>query len=81
MPKRQIKGTVSSAKMNSTVVVSVEMPKRHPIYKKLTYSTKKFKARDTFDSQEGEVVLIEECPPFSKTVTWKVIQNFSKEDK
>ena len=81
MPRKTIKGKVISTKMEKTVVVAVELSKRHPKYQKMVYETKKYKARDDFDSKEGDAVLIEECPPMSKTVTWKVIKNLAKEDK
>lgn len=77
MPKKVLKGTVSSGKMNKTVVVQVTTTKRHPIYKKLIMTSKKFKARDDLGVQEGDIVSIEECKPLSKSVTWKVV---SKEE-
>ena len=77
MPKKILKGKVVSEKMNNTVVISVNTTKRHPIYKKLVKSTKKFKARDDIGVQFGDAVSIEECKPYSKTVTWKVV----REDK
>ena len=44
--KHKIKlGRVVSDKMDKTVVVAVETPKRHPIYKKTIKRTIKYKAR------------------------------------
>ena len=73
MPKKRLTGEVVSVKMNKTAVVSVDTSKTHRVYKKLIRSSKKFKARDDLGVNLGARVIIEECVPFSKTVTWKVI--------
>ena len=81
MPKKQIKGVVASTKMNNTIVVTVDLPKTHPVYKKLIKVTRRYKAHDELGVKEGEKVLIEETPPYSKTVTWKVVKKLSDEGK
>ncbi|MFC1621941.1 30S ribosomal protein S17 [Patescibacteria group bacterium] len=75
MSKKRFTGKVVSTKMEKTAVIAVETPKRHPVYKKLIKNTKKFKARDEIGVKVGDVVTIEECVPFSKTVKWKVVEN------
>lgn len=72
MPKKTLKGEVVSNKMEKTVVVVVDMVKKHPLYDKVLFETKKFKARDELGVEPGEVVIIEESRPFSKEVTWLV---------
>ncbi len=79
MPKKKLEGTVISDRMEKTVVVSVKVQKRHPVYKKLVRGTKKFMARDELGVKTGDTVLIEEVPPYSKSVTWKVIKDLSKD--
>lgn len=74
MPKKIFKGKVVSTKMQKTVVVVVDMPKMHPIYKKTVKYTKRFKARDELGVKLGDTVIIEESKPFSKEVTWKVLE-------
>jgi small subunit ribosomal protein S17 len=74
MPKKIFKGKVVSTKMQKTVVVVVDMPKMHPIYKKAVKYTKRFKARDELGVKLGDTVIIEESKPFSKEVTWKVLE-------
>ena len=74
MPKRILKGIVTSTKMQKTVVVAVDMPKRHPIYKKTLKNTRKFKARDDIGVKVNDIVTIEESRPYSKEVTWKVLE-------
>jgi len=81
MPKKRLTGRVTSTKMDKTVVVSVETAKRHKVYQKLIRTVKKFKARDNINVELGDLVVIEECAPFSKTVTWKVVSKLDREVK
>lgn len=75
MPKRQFEGKVISDKMQKTVTVAVEVFKRHPFYGRVMKNTRKFKARNEEMSLKiGDVVVIEETRPYSKEVTWKVIE-------
>ena len=64
---RRLRGTVSSNKMDKTVVVMVERVKEHPIYRKKYKVTTKFKAHDEKNScQIGDLVEIVESRPISK---------------
>lgn len=81
MPRKILKGTVVSTKMEKTVVVSVEVPKMHALYKKVIRNSKKFKARDDIGVNEGDVVEIGESRPYSKTVCWKVIKVLEEASK
>jgi len=74
MPKKILTGIVVSAKMNKTIIISVELPRRHPIYGKEIKNTRRFKAHTEDQIKEGTTVTIEECRPLSKEVTWKVIK-------
>ena len=68
-------GRVVSDKMDKTVVVSVDYVRRHPIYHKTIRRTSKFKAHDEQTAcQIGDLVLIEETRPLSKTKRWVVRQ-------
>jgi len=68
-------GTVTSAKMNKTIVVSVNTYKTHPKYKKRYATTRKFYAHDEAGvSKEGDTVTISECRPMSKLKRWKVLE-------
>lgn len=74
MPKRILQGTVVSDKGDKTVIVRVERKIKHPLYNKIMRRSKRFAAHDESNSvKEGDVVRIEECPPMSKTKSWKVI--------
>lgn len=81
MPKKKLTGIVVSTKMEKTAVVSIDVVKMHPVYKKPMKKTKKYKARDDMGVALGDMVVIEECVPFSKTVTWKVVEKLDKEGK
>ncbi len=74
MPKKILKGKVVSDKMEKTVVVAIDSPKKHPIYTKAVSNTKRYKARDEQGAEVGDIVMIEETKPFSKQVTWKVTE-------
>ncbi|MCL1872505.1 MAG: 30S ribosomal protein S17 [Clostridiales bacterium] len=66
-------GIVVSDKMDKTVVVKVESRVRHPLYGKITRSTKKFKAHDEENSAKiGDKVQIMETRPLSKDKRWRV---------
>ena len=71
--KRTLTGKVVSDKMDKTVTVLVERKVKHPLLGKVIRRTKKYHAHDeTNEFHEGDLVLIEECRPLSKTKTWKV---------
>lgn len=80
MSAKTFKAKVISNKMEKTVVVAVDMPKKHPIYGKAIKNTKKIKARDDIGMSVGDEVIIEECKPYSKEVSFKVIHKLTKEE-
>lgn len=64
-------GLVTSTKMDKTIVVSVEMRKAHPKYKRVVKSNKKFYAHDEQNSARiGDQVRIRESRPLSKLKRW-----------
>jgi small subunit ribosomal protein S17 len=72
--KQQLIGIVVSDKMDKTVVVKVDMRKRHPKYKKAYTISKKFKAHDEQEEYKiGDRVVIESIRPMSKEKKFKVI--------
>jgi len=77
--KRTLSGRVVSDKMDKTVTVLVERKVRHPLYGKIITRSKKYHAHDDKNEfHEGDVVLIEECRPVSKTKTWRVSKLIEK---
>lgn len=74
MPKKQLKGTIVSDKMQKTVVVRVETIKIHPKYQKRFKAHKNFKAANpNGEYHVGDNVLIQESIPMSKDKRWNVI--------
>jgi small subunit ribosomal protein S17 len=72
-------GQVVSNKMNKTVVVAVETPKRHPIYKKTLKRVVRYKAHDEKNKcQVGDKVIIVETRPFSREKRWRVAEIVAK---
>ncbi|MCB6183757.1 30S ribosomal protein S17 [Leeia sp. TBRC 13508] len=70
---RALTGRVVSDKMDKTVTVLVERRVKHPLYGKVIRLSKKYHAHD--ENNEfgiGDVVIIEESRPLSKTKTWRV---------
>ncbi len=75
MPKRQLKGTIVSTKMQKTVIVRVGRKKIHPKYKRRYSFHRKYKAHSEMgELKVGDKVIIEECQPMSKEKKWKVIK-------
>ncbi|MEL6183537.1 MAG: 30S ribosomal protein S17 [Myxococcota bacterium] len=81
-PTKHVKqriGTVTSAKMEKTVVVTVDRRVKHPRYGKFITRLKNYSAQDDLGCSEGERVLIEETRPMSKTKRWKVVERLGKD--
>lgn len=72
--KQQLIGIVVSNKMDKTVVVKVDVRKRHPKYKKAYTVSDKYKAHDENEEyMVGDRVVIESTRPISKEKKFKVI--------
>lgn len=68
-------GTVTSAKMQKTVVVTVHRSVMHATYDKRFRVSKKFMADSTgFDLGVGDEVVITECRPLSKNKCFRVTE-------
>ena len=71
--KRQVVGKVISDKMDKTVIVQVERLVKHRLYKKYVRRRSKFAAHDEENScRIGDIVLIKESRPLSKSKRWRV---------
>ena len=72
-------GRVVSNKMDKTVVVAVETPKRHPLYKKTIRRVVKYKAHDkNNECGLGDMVRIVETRPLSAQKRWRVAEILTK---
>jgi len=65
--------------MDKTVVVAVETPRRHPLYKKTLRRVVKYKAHDEKNKCGlGDMVKIIETRPLSKQKRWRVAEIITK---
>jgi len=72
-------GKVVSDKMDKTVVVAVDTPRRHPLYKKTIRRVVKYYAHDEKNqSKIGDTVKIEETRPISRLKRWRVVAILTK---
>jgi small subunit ribosomal protein S17 len=68
-------GTVVSAKPDKTIVVRIDIARRHRRYQKIVRSTNKLHVHDeTNDANEGDLVRVVESRPLSRTKRWKLVE-------
>ena len=79
--RRRIVGVVTSNKMSKTVVVEITRKYRHPLYKKVVYSSKRVKAHDEKGCQIGYEVQIVESRPLSRDKRWMVESILKRETR
>jgi small subunit ribosomal protein S17 len=71
--KAELQGVVVSAKMQKSVVVSVERRVQHPVYGKTQKRTSTFLAHnENDDAKMGDRVVIMETRPLSRRKRWAV---------
>ena len=72
-------GTVSSDKMDKTVVVSVETREMNKLYGKIEKRTYKLKAHDeNNECHVGDKVKVMETRPLPKDKRWRVVEILEK---
>ena len=77
--RRTVQGRVVSNKMEKSITVVVERKVKHPIYGKFIKRTTKLHAHDeTNQCNEGDVVIIRECRPLSKSKNWMLVDVITK---
>ena len=74
-------GTVSSDKMQKTVVVRVDRLVRHTKYRRYVRRTSKFMAHDELGATTGDRVRIVETRPLSAKKRWRVVEIVQKAAK
>ena len=71
---RQLTGIVISDKADKTITVKVERKVKHPTYSKIMKRSTKVHAHDEGNlAKIGDMVTVQECKPYSKSKTWKLI--------
>ena len=77
--RRSLSGRVVSNKMHKTVTVLIERKIRHPLYHKYIRRRTKLHAHDeNNEGGQGDLVLIQECRPLSKTKSWRLVKVLEK---
>ncbi len=74
-------GTVSSDKMQKTVIVRVDRQVLHPKYRRYVRRTSKFMAHDDIGATVGDRVRIVETRPLSAKKRWRVVEIVQKAAK
>ena len=73
---RQLTGVVISDKADKTITVKIERKVKHPTYSKIMKRSTKVHAHDEGNTAKiGDVVTVQECKPYSKSKTWKLISD------
>ena len=76
---RTLTGPVISDKMDKTITVQVERRVKHPLYGKFVRRSTKVHAHDEANECKlGDVVMVEQCRPLSKSKTWRLVKIVEK---
>ena len=76
---RMLTGRVVSDSMSKTRTVLVERRVPHPLYGKILVRSKKYHVHDEANEcHKGDLVMIEECRPLSKTKAWRLSKLLEK---
>lgn len=72
---RSVTGTVVSNRMDKTITVKIERKVPHPLYKKYIRRSTRIHAHDE-DNQcrIGDVVMLQQCRPLSKSKAWRLVR-------
>lgn len=72
-------GRVVSSKMDKTITVAIERTVQHPLYRKYVRRRTKLHAHDeNNECDEGDLVVVEECRPLSKSKSWRLVRVVEK---
>ena len=72
---RTLQGRVVSDKMDKGITVVIERRVKHPLYGKYVSKSTKLHAHDeNNECQTGDLVVVEQCRPLSKTKKWRFIK-------
>lgn len=77
--QRTLTGTVTSNKMQKSITVLIERRVKHPKYGKfINRSTKLHVHDENNECGTGDVVVVEQCRPISKTKAWRLVKIIEK---
>ena len=78
---RTVTGRVISDKMDKSATVMIERLVKHPVYGKYIRRSTKLHIHDAENTcQEGDMVIIEQCRPISKTKSWRLVEVVGRSD-
>ena len=76
---RTLQGRVVSDKMDKTITVLVERQVQHPLYGKYIRRSTKVHAHDEANEcGVGDVVVVEQSRPLSKSKSWRLVKVLEK---
>ena len=77
--QRTLSGTVTSAAGDKSATVMIERRIKHPVYGKIVKRSTKLHVHDeNNECGTGDVVVIEQCRPMSKTKSWRLVEVVEK---
>ena len=72
--RKEFTGTVTSDKMQKTIIVKITQQRKHPVYSRIIKKYKKFKVHDEKNTAKiGDIVRIEEARPISKDKRFRLL--------
>jgi small subunit ribosomal protein S17 len=78
---RIVTGKVISDKMDKSATVMIERKVKHPVYGKYIRRSTKLHIHDAENTcQEGDLVVIEQCRPISRTKSWRLVEVLGRSD-
>lgn len=78
--RKVMRGMVTSAKMQKTIVVQVDRKVRHPLYEKFVSKRTKLYAHDEQSvAKVGDVVEVVQTRPLSKLKSWRLLRVVQKQ--
>ena len=73
--QRTLTGSVTSDAMDKSITVKIDRRIKHPVYGKyISRSTKLHVHDENNECNKGDVVVIEQCRPMSKTKSWRLVE-------
>jgi small subunit ribosomal protein S17 len=77
--QRTLTGSVTSDAMDKSVTVKIDRRIKHPVYGKyISRSTKLHVHDENNECNKGDIVVIEQCRPMSKTKSWRLVEVVEK---
>jgi small subunit ribosomal protein S17 len=78
---RIVTGKVISDKMDKSATVMIERKVKHPVYGKYIRRSTKLHIHDAENTcHEGDLVVIEQCRPISRTKSWRLVEVLGRSD-